>query len=186
MWALSKELINPKTGNTYPHVMAGDFNTTSWMQTFNEWCQEDGIWHLNDPAISTINTGSSIAKFLFTPGNYIPSTFLSNYMEDNILGTEEAAPYFPAKVIPELALADHYSLILPIPCDVHEHTFTNNKLDLTELSPQDWEDENQEIGQTLSNWKDTLHQLAETQNVEHFYNKLEASIKKTLANQLIM
>ena len=73
---LSAGANNLRAAPKSPRIMAGDFNTTSWLERVEDWCQEEGIWHLNDPCVPTINTGSSIDKFLFKPGDYIPTTFL--------------------------------------------------------------------------------------------------------------
>ena len=107
----------------------GDFNATSWLPLFEEWTAEEDVWCLNDPTEPTINTGSSIDKCLFRPGFYIPSSFVPRE-EGQMFGHEHLGltPY-PAIVLPEFGVRDHFPLILPIPCDVPQESFTSRKLE---------------------------------------------------------
>ena len=64
------------TGDVVPQLLGGDFNTTEWGSPFYEWTQEAGMQELVDPEVPTFALGSSLDKFLFVPGHYVPSTFL--------------------------------------------------------------------------------------------------------------
>ena len=59
------------------------------------------------------------------------------------------------------------------------------KLDLTELTPQYWEDKNHELGQTLSGWSETLHHLETSRNVKRNNKEKEAGLKETLSQHFV-
>ena len=70
------------TGNEqimHSQIVMGDFNVTTWLETFEEWCATEGIWALNNPETPTHTRGFSIDKALFRPGHYIPSNLLAWY-----------------------------------------------------------------------------------------------------------
>ena len=64
------------TGIAPSHIIGGDFNTTSWLEKYQEWTQEQELRELLDPTKETITTGGRIDKFLLPPGHYIPLNFL--------------------------------------------------------------------------------------------------------------
>ena len=64
-----------KQSEAQQHLLAGDFNTTSWTHLFHEWTQEEGLWELVRPEQPTNATGGRIDKCIYAPGPYIPSTF---------------------------------------------------------------------------------------------------------------
>ena len=142
---LSTNIENLSANAPYPHIVVGDFNTTSWMQLFNEWCQTKGIWYLNDPCVSTIDTGSSIDEFLVIPGSYIPPTFLQGEGVCGQGGVGGVTDQFPAATIPELAISDPFPILRLLPCDIEQQAFTNNKLDLAEMPREDWEIKNSNL-----------------------------------------
>ena len=65
---LSRAVENPAVGDAYPHLIAGDFNSTSWMALFTEWTQSEGLVELLHPELPTFAMGTSIDKFVFVPG----------------------------------------------------------------------------------------------------------------------
>ena len=104
-----------------PHIIAGDFNTTSWYTLFMDWLQDDGINELVDPNKPTFALGSSIDKFLFIPGYYIPSTFSPSGMPDVPCSDfSEDPPLYPASVADRRYLSDHCPILLRVPCDHEE------------------------------------------------------------------
>ena len=66
-------------------------------------------------------------------------------MEFESRGNESVAAYFAARAAPELAMGDPFPLIVPMPCDVKESAFTNNRLNLTEAIRRDWELKNNNL-----------------------------------------
>ena len=64
------------TKEDVPHLLVGDFNTSSWGQLFAEWVNTQGLRELVDPEVPTYAMGSAIDKMLFLPGFYIPSSLL--------------------------------------------------------------------------------------------------------------
>lgn len=68
--ALSPHVDDP------PHLIAGDFSTTSWETLYAEWRQEGCAIKLAGPVTPTFALGSSIDTLAFVLGSYIPSTFL--------------------------------------------------------------------------------------------------------------
>ena len=77
---LSEAVVDKDTNAVLPHIFAGDFNTTGWQRLYEEWLQEQGIMDLMNPQVPTYAGGSAIDKFLFMPGEYIPSTLLPDSM----------------------------------------------------------------------------------------------------------
>ena len=136
--SISRPQINSKTRDKYSHLLTGDLNTTSWSELYEEWTQEEGLWALNDPTVSTINKGSTVDKCLFIPGNYIPTTFLT-LEEGGLLEISELKrETYPAVVLPELAIGDPYPILLPIPCDIEQEVLTDRKLRLEDFTEKDW------------------------------------------------
>ena len=97
---LSNPAFNIEVQDTFPHLIGGDFNVTSWQAQFAEWVQEAGAMELLDPEIPTNALGSALDKFQFVPGFYVPSTFLppragGPHEEEGMLDS----PYYPASVL---------------------------------------------------------------------------------------
>ena len=49
---LSEPLLDPRTTDALPHIIAGDLNTTSWPSLYQEWLQAAGmceLWILRSP-----------------------------------------------------------------------------------------------------------------------------------------
>ena len=58
------------------HIMTGDFNHPSWPTHYADWVGSYGIWELTDRNKETYASGNSLGKFLYKPGDVIPSNFL--------------------------------------------------------------------------------------------------------------
>ena len=174
---LGRSVKNETADMTFSRVIAGDFNTTSWGDLFEEWSLEMGIWQLNDPGVPTINTLSSIDKILFVPGGYIPSTFLPPDFQESGAHTRGDEILYPATVLPQCAISDHYPIALPIPCDGEESFKTSRRLKLDSLTEMEWEERNETVEEALRSNQETLSNAIRNKNVDHFYNKLEAIIR---------
>ena len=73
---LSAPVKGNETGEPGPQKLGGDFDATEWTTLFTEWIQGGGRQELVDPDIPQYALGSSLGKFLFVPGFYIPSILL--------------------------------------------------------------------------------------------------------------
>ena len=72
-------MVRPESGgDELSQRFAGDFTTADRSDVFEEGCAPSGLWQLNGPRGAAVPTGSAIAKLLFLPCDYAPSTFLVN------------------------------------------------------------------------------------------------------------
>ena len=65
------------TRGEVPHLLAGDFDATSWGKLPAGWVKTQGLRQLVEPEAPTFAMGSSIDKVLFLPGFCTPPSFLS-------------------------------------------------------------------------------------------------------------
>ena len=75
------------------------------------------MWQLNDPSLPTGNTGSALGRALFILGYYMPSTSVPPGHREEKTGRGAEAKAYPAIILPEAAISDHYPMPLPVPCD---------------------------------------------------------------------
>ena len=141
LMVLREPEMSEVTQDTLPHILVGDFNVTTWRGLFSEWTQEGGMHELLHPDIPTFALGSSLDKFLFVPGYYIPSTFLppgdSRYLDRAGLMEE---PYYPGVVVEYPHLSDHSPILLPIPSDTRDlPEKAERRIRVGKLTPEEWE-----------------------------------------------
>ena len=110
---LSKTEMDVATGLIPSHIFGGDFNTSSWPETYHEWIQEKGIWELVDPGLPTTTTGGCVDKFQCAPGHYFPVNFLPSEQAGEVEGRESTGPpFYPASIWRDVSLCAHYSAFL--------------------------------------------------------------------------
>ena len=172
---LSNPTQNADTQDAFPHVLAGDFNITSWGALYEEWTQESGIMELTDPEIPTFASGTALDKYLFVPGFYIPSTFLP----PSVSHTGEEAdlselPYYPARVIEYTDFSNHSPVLLPIPCDPEvTEPAQRKRIRVGNLSEEKWEERNNEMAMALkSHFPDEVLSQPVT-NIPRFHGLLK-------------
>ena len=143
---LSKTETDEYTKQTKQHLLIGDFNTTSWGDLYQEWVQEEGLWELVNPTQPTITTGGCIDKYLYVPGQHIPTTFLQTHGEElggatyNINSEEH---YYPAEVRMDISLSAHYGVLLELPADpVQRPNREPPKILIKDIDEEGWEDKN--------------------------------------------
>ena len=95
------------------HIICGDFNHPSWKTGFGEWIGEHGIWILTDPTLRTYASGNSLDKFLYLPGDEIPSNFLMEQVPAHEDWEGEA--YYPGVTIEKECVGNHHPIFLSIP-----------------------------------------------------------------------
>ena len=182
---LSANIHDVTTGTIISHLIGGDFNTPSWCPLFEEWGLEEGLWQLNDPTLPTANTGSTLDRVLYSPGFYIPSTFIPPDMQDHPVQADAEEPLYPAVVLSHLAISDHYPIILPIPCDTDESTVTTKRLKVSALTEEEWAERNEALRQALADIQEEIGRLAAQKNVDHYYNKIESVLNRVLENDRV-
>ena len=140
------------TGEDVPHLLIGDFNTTSWGQLFAEWVGKQGMQELVDPAIPTYALGSSIDKMLFLPGYYVPSSLLppgSARLEDH--AEKGVEPFFPAVVLDYPMFSDHSPVMVPISSDAKKGGGDGDRsFRVGNMGEEDWQDREKELSGVLA------------------------------------
>ena len=182
---LGAPVTDTTTQETLSHILAGDFNTTTWTPLFEEWGLEAGMWQLNDPTVSTANTGSTLDHMLFSPGFYIPSTFLPIEYDGEAAGDDTDARSYPAFVCEGAAFSDHYPMVLPIPCDIDHKVRETKRYKLGALTEEEWEQRDQLLVQKLERIAESLAIATRQKNVENFYNMVERALSETLADDKV-
>ena len=179
----SRMIVDDATQVELSHIMTGDYNTTSWLDTFNEWCLEEGGWLLSNPSVPTRSTGTVIDRAILFPGHYIPSTFIQRDAEEEVDPDPLGSSYYPAHVAPEMAVADHYPLVIPIPCDVQQEHFHTRKLDIGALSDEDWEACDTETASLLIQHGEFLREAWESDNLDRYCVKIEQILRETFEKE---
>ena len=158
-----------------PHILCGDFNVASWPEVYGEWLQEKGILELLDPETPTLVLGSSLDKFLFYPGLYIPSTSLPPSDSGLQHGSEhDTTPYFSAFAADCPLLGDHFPIMLPIPFDTYDESERiPRRLSLGALTEEDWFDRDERLGERRGRIPE-LDWTGLGRNSEHLYNLFDS------------
>ena len=148
-------VVDPDAKVVLPHILGGDFNTTGWLRLYEEWLQGQGILDLISPQVPTYARGAAIDKFLFVPGEYIPSTLLP----DNLGPRQELEhsadqPFFPAQVVQYTDLSDHMPILLPIPCEaIPRQKMRTKRIRIGGLFDETWEERDRRLAELLvKNW----------------------------------
>ena len=119
--AVGRTTKGQATDEDVPDLLIGDLNTRSWGQLYAEWTHSQGLQELVDPDIPTFALGSPIAKMLFLPGFYIPSSFLlpgsSRLQAASDLWE---APRFPSVVLDYPMFSDHSPIMVPLSSDTSQ------------------------------------------------------------------
>lgn len=119
--------------------MAGDFNTTIWGLLSGEWLQGGGTVELLDTEVPTFAAGTSVGKFLLTPGFYIPSTFLPpGDGECERMVDVSDTPYYPAALAECPPKGGHAPIVPPISCDTEEVSWPQRRLLVRHLGAGTW------------------------------------------------
>ena len=97
----------------------GDLNTTSWGELSDEWRGETSLWMISDPEAPTRIGGGVLDRIAFYPGDYMPAAVFpqGEYRQDEGGERDRGGLHFSALVFPELALSDHFPVLLTLPRD---------------------------------------------------------------------
>ena len=97
------------------HIIAGDLTVMVWWSSYTEWLHEEGIMELTNPERPTFATGSTLDKFLLTPGTYVPPSLLPSppgTLQEGLRDGE--ALQYPGAVVDCSHISDHIPIVLPL------------------------------------------------------------------------
>ena len=119
-----------------PHLIMGDLNTTSWGELFDEWCGERSLRLISDPNAPTHKGEGVLDRILFYPGGYMPAAVFpqGEFRREDADERNRGDLHSPATVFPELALCDHFPLVLTLPCDHTRNLHKQGKMALDGLT----------------------------------------------------
>ena len=134
-----------------PQISGGDFNVTGWSTLYEEWLQEVGAMDLVNPQVPTYAGGTALDKFIFIPGEYIPSTLLPDSPGPRQeLDQDTDEPFYPAQVIPYTDLSGHLPIMLPIPCEAApKQAMKLRRIRIGTLSDETWSERDRQLGISL-------------------------------------
>ena len=75
--------------------------------------------------------------------------------------------HFPAAVVPDMAIGDHYPLLLPAPCEMGEEHFRTRRLKIGDLTEEDWAIRDTNLGRLLDDGEDMLGKAEGGSRVRH-------------------
>ena len=182
--SLSLPIQSQEAAAAFPHVITGDLNTRTWEPLYEEWCTQLGIWDLSDPTEPTYTAGSTLDRMLFIPGEYIPSTFTQPLHEEGMEEERLETHYYPAAVLPESAISDHYPILLSIPAEIDPSVPPDRKYALDDLTDEQWMEHDEKLGELIAEDGCGLKNHYEANNVHHYCMRMESLLTIVLRNRL--
>ena len=183
--ALSAPIVREETRTDYPHLIAGDFDVTTWQSMYDEWIQESGAQELLNPETPTFALGSTLDRMLFVPGSYIPPTFLAPgdsrfQRRDGAMDT----PYYPAVVIEFPRLSDHSPVLLPLPCDTQDRVGqVAHRIRIGGLSDEEWQERGESLREIMEKQLPLGTLGQPVRNIHRYYGSIQNAIKKAFARE---
>ena len=179
---LCEPCLADETSTPMSHILTGDLNTRTWSDLYEEWCSHYNLWDLCDPTEPTYTSGSTIDKMLFLAGGYIPSTFASPVTTETGPAGSLETHHFPAVVLSNEAISDHFPILLSIPSEVNPGVPAERRYFLDDLTEEQWAERTEILGELLARDIERLDSLYRANNVHHYQALLEKICVRTLAD----
>ena len=142
------------------------------------------MWDLNNPTEPTYTAGSTLDRVLFIPGEYIPSNFTQPIEEDGIEEERVNPGGFPAVVLPDHSISDHYPILLSIPAEIDPSIPPDRRYALDDLSDEQWMERNEELSRLIEAERPGLRDSYSANNVHHYSQKIESLLTEVLKSDL--
>ena len=134
-------------GSEMGHIIAGDLNHPSGQGQYSEWIGMHGIWELTDPNRKTFAAGNALDKFLFRPGEAIPSCFLKHGTAWNDGDLKE--DFYPGETGDQEEVGNRHPVYLKLPYGASPQPHPIRRLHIKGIADEDWKKRNQRLGELI-------------------------------------
>ena len=93
--------------------IGGDFYRPSWLPANEDWVNSGGLWALTGPEVGTFASGNSLGRFLYQPGDDIPTAFLQEEVEED--AAQEEGFRYPGITGAEKVVGNHHPVFITFP-----------------------------------------------------------------------